>query len=253
MRIELIHGDCETELDNLISSGVKVDMIITSPPYNLAHGKRKDGYHPKASRVKYNEYHDDLSADEYIEWQINIINKCHEILSNRGLIYYNHKQRHKDGRFFHPLFLFERSRFRILQNIIWKRAGGTNFNVGRFVNSHEDIVVGYKSDNHLAIDSDSEKLFDVWNIPQDKFKDHPATFPVALSNRILGAYKQKGISVLDPFMGSGTAGLSCLEFGFDFIGIELDKTYHELAVDRIKKHNAQLDLFREQAEIIVKA
>lgn len=232
--IDLYKGDCLEIMDELIAKGVKVDLIITSPPYNLGHSKRKDGYHPKASRVKYNSYSDNLQHDEYIEWQVAFLNKCFLLLSEKGLIYYNHKQRHKAGIFFHPIFLFQNSNFNILQNIIWHRAGGTNFNIGRFVNSHEDIIVGYKNKSFMRIKKDSEKDFDVWRINQSKGDGHPASFPLELPTKILQAFsEQKDITVFDPFMGVGTTGVACKNLGRDFIGIEMDDKYFDIAKERI--------------------
>jgi len=59
---------------------------------------------------------------------------------------------------------------------------------------------------------------------------------------ILTQTPTKGI-VLDPFMGSGTTGIACVKTGRDFIGIELDKDYFEIAQKRIKAHQAQLRIF----------
>ena len=98
--MKLIKGDCLEVMNGI--EDCSIDIIVTSPPYNLGHSKRKDGYHPKASRVKYNQYEDNLQHDNYSEWQVKFLNECFRVLSSRGLIFYNHKQRHKNFKFFHP-------------------------------------------------------------------------------------------------------------------------------------------------------
>ena len=238
----LHHGDCLEVMKDIPDNSV--DLVLTSPPYNLGHSKRKDGYHPKASRVKYNGYKDDLRLDEYEKWQVDFLNECLRVLSDRGLIFYNHKQRHKNFKFFHPLFLFNASRFNILQNIIWSRSGGTNFNIGRFVNSHEDIIVGYKTKKFMKVCKESEKQFDVWKINQSKGDNHPASFPLEIPTRILNAFsKYENLVVLDPFMGSGTTGVACQNLGRKFLGIEMDDKYFEIAKKRISESGNNKGLF----------
>ncbi len=52
-----------------------------------------------------------------------------------------------------------------------------------------------------------------------------------------------GVTVLDPYMGSGTTGIACIRTGRRFIGIEKDPTHYATALKRIKRELAQGDLF----------
>lgn len=250
--IELYNGDCFEVMDDLIKNNVKVDLIITSPPYNLKHNKRKNSLKGESWNrfvVLYNEYQDDMSDDEYFEWQVEFLNKCYDLLNDDGAIYYNHKEKHIDGKYTHPNQVFEKSKFNILQNIIWNRNGGFGFNCGRFVDSHELIVVGYKvKPKFLRIGKYCEHKLDVWNISPNIDKTHPASFPLEIPTNILMAYSEyDNLKVLDPFMGSGTTGLACKNLNFNFIGIELDKKYFDIASERIEKTNInkteQLNLY----------
>jgi len=91
--IKLINGDCLEEMDKLIVQGVKVDLIITSPPYNL--GKK----HHTGNNVfnAYDGYEDNMPEKEYQQWQLEFLNKCFDILKDDGSLFYNHKNRIKDG------------------------------------------------------------------------------------------------------------------------------------------------------------
>lgn len=231
-KLDLRLGDCTKILDDLIAEGVKVDLIITSPPYNLGFENRTSG----DLVVKYNEYHDTMDYDEYESWQISILNKCYELLSDRGLIYYNHKERHIKGKFFHPINLIQKSKIQPLQTIIWNRVGGINFNIGRYVNSYESIIVGYKNEKeYMKIDKESEKHLDVWDIHPHKSYMQMATFPPELPERIIKGYMHySNLKVLDPYLGSGTTGLVCNKLGVDFIGIEIDELYYNNACKRIR-------------------
>lgn len=84
------------------------------------------------------------------------------------------------------------------------------------------------------------KLYDWWNINQvknvskEKTK-HPCQMPLEVMKNIIGILP-KDIVVCDPFMGSGTTGVACKELGVDFIGIELDEEYFEIAKERRNKN-----------------
>ena len=72
--------------------------------------------------------------------------------------------------------------------------------------------------------------------------DHPAAFPVSLIDRIVDATEAK--VVLDPFMGSGTTAISALNFGRNYVGIDISPEYCEMAENRIKQHQSQSKLFQ---------
>ena len=58
--------------------------------------------------------------------------------------------------------------------------------------------------------------------------------PIEVMKNVIGILP-KDVTVIDPFMGSGTTGMACAELGVDFVGIELDKGYFEIAQTRIKQ------------------
>jgi len=72
-------------------------------------------------------------------------------------------------------------------------------------------------------------------------KHHPNQKPVALMAWCL-SFLPSGV-VLDPFMGSGSTGVAAIRTGRQFVGIELDETYFDVACDRLRKEHAQPDMF----------
>lgn len=74
----------------------------------------------------------------------------------------------------------------------------------------------------------------------DKFYDHPTQKPIRLLRRLVKRVKG---TVLDPFMGSGTTGVACMEMGRPFIGIEQDPKYFEIALERVTNAQRQERLF----------
>lgn len=222
-----------------------IDLIITSPPYNLNHNKRKNSMKGETWNrflVMYNDYNDDMTPREYFHWQVDFLNECYRVLKNDGAIYYNHKEKHIDSIYTHPNDIFRESKMNILQNIIWFRMGGFGFNCGRFVDSHEIIVVGYKEKpKFIKVGTNCKHKLDVWNISPNVDKEHPASFPIDIPDNIIKAYKDyEGLIVLDPFMGSGTTAIASIINERKFIGFEVDKKYVDMAEKKIEEHKAQI-------------
>lgn len=71
----------------------------------------------------------------------------------------------------------------------------------------------------------------MWQIKRGKkaIKTHGATYPIELVDKIITNFSAEGDTIIDPFMGTGTTGLSCKKNNRDFIGIELDSDYFEFA------------------------
>ncbi len=82
----------------------------------------------------------------------------------------------------------------------------------------------------------------------DGGKQHPTQKPIQLMEWCLG-FLPSAHTVLDPFMGSGTTGVSCAKTGRSFSGIEIDPDYFDLACERIRKAYAQPDMFVQAAPV----
>ena len=72
-------------------------------------------------------------------------------------------------------------------------------------------------------------------------------FPLELAKDHLFSWSTEGDCILDPFMGSGTTGIAAVQMGRDFIGIEREERYFEIACRRIAEAQRQGDLFIEPA------
>ena len=86
--------------------------------------------------------------------------------------------------------------------------------------------------------SEFGQRFNVWNMPPEQSNSkrcHPAQFPERLAHDHIVSWSNSGDTVLDCFMGSGTAGVACVNTGRNFIGIELDEGYFNIAKKRIEE------------------
>ena len=73
--------------------------------------------------------------------------------------------------------------------------------------------------------------------------DHPTQKPVGVMKWAIGHLPEPNTTILDPFMGSGTTGVAAVQMGRDFIGIEREESYFEIACRRIEQAQRQGDLF----------
>lgn len=247
--ITIYHGGCREVLPALDS---QVDLVFTSPPYNLGNttgggmpGKARMGhYAPTAGYTKrggmgkwsggaladgYGAYRDDLPHAEYVAWQHETVRACWRLLTDRGAIFYNHKPRVLDGVLVPPITYIPPD-LPIRQEIIWARAGGTNFSSAFYLPTHERIVVVAKPDWRLK-SKGASGVGDVWYVPQEANTPHPAPFPLALPARAIET-TAPGL-VLDPFAGSGTTLRAARDAGVRAIGIEIEERYCEIAAKRL--------------------
>jgi DNA modification methylase len=101
--------------------------------------------------------------------------------------------------------------------------------------SIEPILVFLKNENLTKIkniQNYSYASFDARTIPQKKY-NHPTVKPTNLMEWLIKHYSEEGHIILDPFMGSGTTGVACKNLNRNFIGIELNPEYCEMAKQRI--------------------
>ncbi len=220
-----------------------VNLVITSPPYNLKNSTgngMKDGRSGKWARAAlkngYSHHTDCMPHDEYVAWQRACLTEMMRLIPDDGAIFYNHKWRVQGG------LLQDRADivagFPVRQIIIWRRKGGINFNPGYFLPTYEVIYLIAKPQFRLAPKAGGEG--DVWEFTQEYRNRHPAPFPVALIDRIIGSTTAQ--TILDPFVGSGTTAISALNFGRDYIGIDVSPDYCEDAETRIAEHKRSLRL-----------
>ena len=235
---KIICGDAISVMKEIPNG--KVDLIVTSPPYNLKNSTgngMKDGRGGKwanaALQNGYSHYDDNMPHEKYAMWQKECLKEMIRIIPEDGAIFYNHKWRVQAG------LLQDRQDivkdFPVRQIIIWRRKGGLNFNAGYFLPTYEVIYLIAKPKFKLAPKANA--YGDIWEFTQEMNNSHPAAFPIKLIDRIISSTNTK--IILDPFMGSGTTAISALKYGRKYIGIDISPTYCKMAEDRIKQHLLQ--------------
>ncbi|MGC9049279.1 MAG: DNA-methyltransferase, partial [Patescibacteria group bacterium] len=140
----------------------------------------------------------------------------------------------------------------MINDIIWFKPNAPPLiQKNRFVPSTELIWVASKSKQYyfnyeMAVKlSNGKQMRNLWEIPAERHKtSHPTEKPEKLLERIILIGSKEGDTILDPFMGSGTTGVVAKRLNRDFIGIEIDENYFEIAQKRIDTTQTENNLVK---------
>lgn len=242
-RVKLYNGDCLDVMNKLIEDKVKVDAIITSPPYNMCLRVSKDGKYRSRwwsgnkghFSNKYTNYKDDLPIEEYERIQTLFLEKA---LTLSDYVFYNIQM--ITGNKIPLLHIMGKFADKIKDIIIWDKGNAQPaINKGCLNSQYEFIIVfsnvrpHCRTFDNACFERGTET--NIWNNKRERNTKHRAGFPVSLIERVLTNFTVEGNTILDPFMGSGTTGVACINNKRNFIGIELDSEYYGIAKDRLKE------------------
>jgi len=224
VRKEII-GDCTLYLGDcleILPSIDAVDCIVTDPPYLLTYG----GCHTSLGGKLSSEVYDNKGGivDCNIEWD-DFMPLLSNILPS-GHAYIMCNNRHVQNL----LVSAEKAGFRFHNLLIWDKISPTPNRW--YMKNCEFIGFFYKGKAEFINDCGSKQLIRV-PLPMDDF--HPTVKPIPLMEHYIKNSTEKQQTVLDPFMGSGTSGIACINLGRKFIGIEKEEKYFDLSCERLRK------------------
>ena len=215
-----------------------IDLIITSPPYNL-------GNNHHTGNIRHNPYDDCLPESEYQDNQIVVLNELFRVLKPEGSLLYNHKNRIKDGVQISPYQWIFRTNFICKQEIVWFN-GSQNFDKIRFYPMTERVYWLAKSPKTKLFNAiNHHDLFrkDEWKAQGTRGK-HTRAFPEKFVEDMLLCFPNAEI-VLDPYCGSGTTLSVSKKMNRKYIGIDISAEYVALTNERLaqleRPNTASLD------------
>lgn len=234
-RYTIYNGDCFEIMEKLIKEGVKVDAIICDPPYNI----------------------------DIADWDNNFdieraLNLCKKLLKENGNIIIFQGWSEVCGTISIMNKLFTQMNW-----IVWDRIKGRGA-TKNFVSTREDILWYCNGNNptYHKMYSNIEKktagmgnkngettraLTNVWYdispiVPwSDEKTEHPSQKPVELMERCVSIWTNSNETVLDFTMGTGTTGRACLNTNRQFIGIEQDEKWFNIAQSRLSEKPIVID------------
>ena len=239
-----------------------IDLVVTSPPYNVNLGENKFNHNP------YDLYNDNKDHSTYIEWLKDIFAKTYPKLRRGGRVCINIGDG-KNGRIPTHVdiihFMSHGLGYLPMANIIWNKSQiGNRFAWGSYLSpsspsfpkpfeyimvfAKETLKLETKGETDLLPNEFQKWAFAIWEMTgETQMQDigHPAMFPVELPYRCIKMLSWKNATVLDMFNGAGTTGVACEMLGRKYIGIEMSKKYCDLTVKRIKntRPSKELDIF----------
>jgi len=235
---EIFNEDCQ---DTMMRENVKFKYVITSPPYNLGGDFHTFSKGKRVTHGDYDGFSDNLPEGEYQKQQVSVLNQIFEKIDNDGIVFYNHKVRIKDRSVIHPIEWIKKSKFNIYQIVTINFKSTANVDKSRFFPVSELLFILTKDKKTLI---KNEKCFtDIVDIKKGGRKlGHPATFSEEFVNMCLSVLPTNGI-VYDPYMGTGTTAYVCEKLGFNYIGSEVSKATHSIAM----KRNSYVDIFKNSS------
>ena len=195
-----------------------IDLIITSPPFNLGN-THHTGF------KKHKSYEDKMPEKDYQLWQLEVLNECFRVLKNNGSLIYQHKNRISKGIQISPYEWIYKSNFIIKQEIVWINRS-QNFDKIRFY-PFTERVYWLTKDNKTKLYNKINKqdVFDwkEWK-PVGTRGLHTRAFQEKLVEDFLNVFPDAKL-ILDPFIGSGTVAVVCKKMRRNFIGFEKKKDF----------------------------
>lgn len=243
-KYKLFNGDACEILVNLPDKSV--NLIFADPPYNLSgknHLTCKNGKVATCNKGDWDE------IDDIHKFNKQWIEACLRVLKDDGTIWISGTLHN------HPSIgvLLKKLGMWIINDIIWYKPNAAPLLQGnRCAPSTELIWLASKSKKYyfnydLARQINGGKqMRNLWIMPASRHvTSHPTEKPEKLLQRILLIGSKEGDIVLDPFMGSGTTGVAAKQLDRNFIGIEIDPDYFDMAAKRIEKTRKEPSLFVE--------
>ena len=221
--IKLLNGDCLEVMKNLPTSSV--DLVVTDPPYEFAsHGGGG------AFGSKKREYHNQLEDAQITKgFNVEVLNELVRVMKKINIyLWCNKNQLRMYIDYFEDLGA-------VTDLITWHKTNPTPTCNNKYLSDTEYLLFFREKGVQVFGTYQTKKKFYVTptnKADKDKYK-HPTIKPLdIIQNLIINSSKENDV-VLDPFLGSGTTGVACKNLNRNFIGVELDKNYFEIAKKRI--------------------
>jgi DNA modification methylase len=236
--ISLFHGDCRDILPHL----PKVDLVLTSPPYNMRTRVRNGKYTTREwsehFSKKYSDFEDAFPIEDYYAHHRAVIMY---LLSMSRICFIN-------------IGIVTGSKeawFRIIGDfcstikdiIIWDKGEGQPAMHSAVINRSYELILAME--HSASAGRAFKKVYfkrgempDIWRLGrggEGETPGHAAVFPTKLATKIITGWSKQNEIILDPYVGTGTTLVAAKQLGRRAIGIEIEEKYCQIAVERLKQ------------------
>ena len=258
-KVKFFNEDCMTTMNNMLEFNQKIDLILTSPPYNTGRPSTSERSRDNMEG-RYDVHLDTMTQNEYCDWCIDLFNQFDKVLNENGVILWNVSYG-SDGTvntesigliWLAIADIIRNTNFTVADRIIWKKNSALPNNVSKnkLTRIVEDVFVFCRKDEYKTFNANKEvssvgkngQTFykNYFNFIEAKNNDgscklNKATYSTDLCKQLLRLYANEKTVVYDPFMGTGTTGIACEELSLTCYGSELSSAQVEFAENRLKE------------------
>ena len=212
---KLYNGDCLEIMDRLIEEGIKVDMVLTDIPYGEVNRAKESGLR------KLKKGNADIETFRLNE----LLPRINDICNGSIYIFCGIEQVSEIRKFFREKDILTRL-------CIWEKNNPSPINCQHHWMSSIECCI-YAKKKGATFNEHYKSC--VWRNPVGRSKIHPTEKPLKLFTYLVETSSNEGDTILDCCLGSGTAGVACMNTNRKFIGIELDNNYFNIAKQRIEE------------------
>ena len=219
MNVKLYNDDCLNVLKDVEDNSI--DLVVTDPPYEVITGGRNGGVKGKPSGILTENKQLMKSIPKADLW----LSECFRVMKDGTHIYIMTNTLNLTNY----LNIINDVGFKLHNLLVWNK---NNTTPNRwYMKNCEYVIFARKGFAKSINNPSSQTVHNFDNIIGNK--QHPTEKPVELMKLYVENSSQVGDTVLDPFMGIGSTGVACKELGRNFIGVELDEQYFDIATKRI--------------------
>lgn len=219
---KIIQGDCLEVMKEIPDNSI--DMILTDIPYDEVNNNKSclDRAKYKGQLRKYNKGNSDILNFDLLQF----MKECSRICNGSIYIFCGVFQVETILRY----FKLERQKDYMARMCVWKKTNPTPSNGQHMWLSGAELCVFAKKRKTTF---NQHCKSNVWEYPSGSSTKHPTEKPLKLFKYLIESSSNKNDIVLDMCIGSGTTAVACKQTGRNYIGIELDKGYCEIARKRV--------------------
>lgn len=228
-KYKLYQGDCLEVADKLFKNGVKVDCVLTDPPYNIS----RDNNFKTMGRhgIDFGEWDKNFDITSWIKY-------CQPLLKKGGNIIIFNSWKNMS----YIVESLEVNGFEIKDLIRWEKTNPMPRNRDRrFITDYEVAIWAVKKGakwtfNRLSDTYERPKVISGITSKKEKINgEHPTQKPIEVMEWFIKRLTNENDLICDMFMGSGSTGVACMNTNRKFIGIEIDENYFNIATQRIEE------------------
>ena len=229
MEYNIYNDDYKVLIKDLKKNKVKVDAIITDPPYNVSRDYQLGFSNMGRSGMDYGEWDYNFNQKKWIK-------QASELIKPGGamIIFNDWKNLGDISR------QLEKCDFTVKDIIRWEKRNPMPRNVERrYVTDCEFAVWAVKNGAKWTFNKPKEEgylkpVVTTGIVPGGKKRLHPTQKHLEVMEQLIRIHTNEGDTVLDPFLGSGTTAVACKKNNRNIIGAEIDKKYYDITMGRLK-------------------